>query len=578
MMGMSPEQEALYALHWNVPRSELSMTAQLEYDRLRPAWERGEVRLASEELEAARRAWEREHTAEAKALTRFTDAEKTNPRLDRSIPWIVIAFGIICLILGGLFAAAKNSGHNVVATVTHQGPCSSSADTCTVNVVYNANGSQVSAVMQGVPSSDLYGPPSHRLLNINYDSGDEANPTTNDMPDAVWIGFLAGGAAILGIGIWMRLWQSAYKRERAAAPARWASASTAAPAAVTPPAPNQPHPSGPARLAERDARGTVFASTAEHPPKARDQRGSWAAPSPGRYARPMTGDQVRGTIFLTVGGGYDKAEVDDLLRSVAAELDSGRPVEQLIAKATFRTRKNGYDADAVDWFIEQFLLRPGFFELAARSADPWRDLGVVAQFTRSEVGDLAEGSAEPSRLALREYFAEDCRKAWHDFDQQPGVHLRWAGAGIARRELHTMEAQTIASRRDGWSTTITAGGRSFTLKRTGVLVDETGIPVLYTSGKNFNHRARASISFPDQRWLRFLVRGTSRADSVMTAVDEAGNKVARYRIIDQGFTLRRNDVEITVHPDWQLTEELMLAITISAPWLHSYFGQPGGGG
>ena len=43
-MGMSPEQEALYALHWNVPRSELSMTAQLEYDRLRPAWEQGEVR------------------------------------------------------------------------------------------------------------------------------------------------------------------------------------------------------------------------------------------------------------------------------------------------------------------------------------------------------------------------------------------------------------------------------------------------------------------------------------------------------------------------------------------------------
>lgn len=38
---MAPEQEALYALQWNVPRDELSMTAQLEYDRLMPAWERG---------------------------------------------------------------------------------------------------------------------------------------------------------------------------------------------------------------------------------------------------------------------------------------------------------------------------------------------------------------------------------------------------------------------------------------------------------------------------------------------------------------------------------------------------------
>jgi DivIVA domain-containing protein len=61
---MAPEQEALYALHWNVPRSELSMAAQLEYDRLRPAWERGEARPAAGELEAARLAWEARHAWE----------------------------------------------------------------------------------------------------------------------------------------------------------------------------------------------------------------------------------------------------------------------------------------------------------------------------------------------------------------------------------------------------------------------------------------------------------------------------------------------------------------------------------
>ena len=48
---MTPEQEALYALQWNVPRSELSMAAQIEYDRLRPAWERGEDRPTAEEAE-----------------------------------------------------------------------------------------------------------------------------------------------------------------------------------------------------------------------------------------------------------------------------------------------------------------------------------------------------------------------------------------------------------------------------------------------------------------------------------------------------------------------------------------------
>lgn len=58
MIDLTAEQEALYALQWNVPRSELSMAAQLEYDRLRPAWERGEARPAAGELEAARLASE----------------------------------------------------------------------------------------------------------------------------------------------------------------------------------------------------------------------------------------------------------------------------------------------------------------------------------------------------------------------------------------------------------------------------------------------------------------------------------------------------------------------------------------
>ena len=34
MAKMTPEQEASYALDWDLPRSDLSMAAQLEYDRL----------------------------------------------------------------------------------------------------------------------------------------------------------------------------------------------------------------------------------------------------------------------------------------------------------------------------------------------------------------------------------------------------------------------------------------------------------------------------------------------------------------------------------------------------------------
>jgi hypothetical protein len=53
----------------------------------------------------------------------------------------------------------------------------------------------------------------------------------------------------------------------------------------------------------------------------------------------------------------------------------------------------------------------------------------------------------------------------------------------------------------------------------------------------------------------------------MTAVDQDGNNVAHYRAPSP----RQPTVEITVHPDWELTDELVLAIAISAPWLHSYF-------
>jgi hypothetical protein len=262
------------------------------------------------------------------------------------------------------------------------------------------------------------------------------------------------------------------------------------------------------------------------------------------------------------------------------------------------------------------------------SADPWRDLAVVNQFTRRGSGDLADRSDAPSwraRLKYRvqdeKYLTQECADAWRDFGQQPGTHLRWARAGPVRSDLRTAGQQTIASLRYGLRTTLSTGGRTFTWKRVtgssgpdvaetvhrsnresgprhffdasalpakrkdGVtaravlqlreLLDEMGTPILYISGRRM---ARAFITFPDQRWLQFPVRGTTRANAIMTAVDQAGNKVARYRMI--GSQLRWNRagrVEITVHPGHQLTDELALAIVISAPWLRSYF-HPGGGG
>jgi hypothetical protein len=101
--------------------------------------------------------------------------------------------------------------------------------------------------------------------------------------------------------------------------------------------------------------------------------------------------------------------------------------------------------------------------------------------------------------------------------------------------------------------------------------------VLYISGVNFNRRACACISFPGQRWLRFLVRGTKPGNSIMTAVDQGGQSVARYRL--NGHRTRgRKIVEVAVHPECALTDEMTAAIAIAAPWLRSYYAAPREGG
>jgi hypothetical protein len=192
--------------------------------------------------------------------------------------------------------------------------------------------------------------------------------------------------------------------------------------------------------------------------------------------------------------------------------------------------------------------------------------------------------------------------AWRDFGQLAGTRLWWGKAGRGLDGLKTAELQTLASVR---GSTLSTGGRSFAYERRSVqdrtepdpetwgrrrgavrrwyrLVDETGTPILYKSHRgNFDMRAPACIKFADQRWLRFLVRGSGRANAIMTAVDQAGNTVARYRFIDnaghQSSVWSSRMEEIIVHPGRKLTDELALALAASAGWLDSYFARPGGG-
>jgi hypothetical protein len=60
----------------------------------------------------------------------------------------------------------------------------------------------------------------------------------------------------------------------------------------------------------------------------------------------------------------------------------------------------------------------------------------------------------------------------------------------------------------------------------------------------------------------------------MTAVDQSGNNVARYRFTGR---MRAPTVEIAVHPGQPLTDEMVLALAISPNWLTLYFHRGSGG-
>ena len=239
-------------------------------------------------------------------------------------------------------------------------------------------------------------------------------------------------------------------------------------------------------------------------------------------------------------------------------------------------------------------------------------------------GGLAKRTGMPSwrgRWQHRQQETARQKEMWRGFAQQPGTHLLWVWTVnrlVACGELRTAEQQAIADHRGtfrsdfGGRMTVSVGGRSFTVRNKKLLdpsyppswppgvaevlghpegsspkvtravrarikslrelVDELGTPVLYTTGMHFNHRAKACITFPDGRRLEFPIQGRFMVHAIMTAVDQDGNKVAQYRV--PSLNPFRQTVEIIVHPDWTLTDELVLAIAISAPWLSSYFSRP----
>jgi DivIVA domain-containing protein len=322
----------------------------------------------------------------------------------------------------------------------------------------------------------------------------------------------------------------------------------------------------------------------------------------------MNGNDVRGLAFPRRSGGYDPAAVDELLRAAAAELDASRPVASLAADAAFprakktswRGTSDGYDTDAVDWVLGRLRRQDDPDD----QADPWRDLPVL----KAEVRSLPQ-------------YSRECADAWRDFPAQRGTRLSLIRAGGRNSELRSEDQQPLVARHGSTSFTMRQQSRTFRLRSVksadrlafaeamGVppvgpahllrspeearsrarlttltylglrmLADENGLPVLYTAGTHQDGLPLAFVMFPSRRWMRFPVRGTGRSDAIMTAVDQDGGQVARYRIARSGVLHGWNSIEVIIHPDRRLTDELALAVAVTAPWISSFFQSSGGGG
>jgi DivIVA domain-containing protein len=297
-------------------------------------------------------------------------------------------------------------------------------------------------------------------------------------------------------------------------------------------------------------------------------------------------------------------------------------------------KSGGYDFVAVDGVVAQLRRQDD----PAVRADPWRDLpawhyGMAIPEAGAADPVRAWRQAAPPRAARRRAakdYEQACADAWRDFSLAPGTQLSLERTGMFRSELRgdgytlvsvqfklrlAMENQTSTYCRDGRTYTpspvkkaqwpavaaqiaarepISAvhlpptapaprtgakaarsqapaareGGRMYSLS------DWTGLPVLYTGGSHLDGRAHGYVEFPGQRSFRFPVRGTARSNAIMTAVDQAGRPVARYRVAAESLSSGWRVIEITVHPDHGLTDELSLMLAVTAPWVWDYFAVP----
>jgi hypothetical protein len=170
--------------------------------------------------------------------------------------------------------------------------------------------------------------------------------------------------------------------------------------------------------------------------------------------------------------------------------------------------------------------------------------------------------------------AED-KIAWDRIASMPGVHLRRTNSltsskitGSAGEVLLTCRGRTITL----------ADGQVLQVDkrypdRWQVVDSRTAEPVLWICNRHYDRKPTGFVIFGQatdfrerNRDLWFPVTGSRRSDAVMTAVVPASDATMLWF-----RQLTRNEHEVVVSPEWDLTPKVLGIIELTTDWLSGYF-------
>jgi hypothetical protein len=275
---------------------------------------------------------------------------------------------------------------------------------------------------------------------------------------------------------------------------------------------------------------------------------------------------ISGGKFKSCKGGYEKEAVHRLLSAAAADVQSGRSPIERIESTELTTTSWGYCNSvvdrSVDELIELHLLRLSAFDSWGIGTFDW----INAKQAWTTFPDLQGTHLRRRRLQMGHYELVD------DDTGTAFGRIREGRAGAHRLGL---QAVTTAS---GTYRVTQVGDR-----RNDVfdLTDEKNMPVLRVTGRHWAGRESSVVRLSEGRWYRFPILRRLPGGSVMTAIDQSGNKVAQFRREPSRMgrgSLLQHRIEVVVNPAHEVTEEIIWMIAaVSGFTVTWYAAQPGGG-